>query len=357
METASCRHRKQVSNRRRTSDNGRPSCRPGALTWRRLPQPTRPRDASWTGSAEALDKIRADPDLTEQGKARRARQAAEAALEALAAHRAKVEHARQWGRQLDADVKRQALGKEPSTERLFIRRELRDWLRGLSDSERTAAVGRALMSEDLDVLDAVRSAPAALNLFDAATVEMVEDYTPADLDPNTRAMLDGSRAINEGVAPWPIGQSRTSSASSARELESSRPRPTWWTPSRAGTGCAWILCPRAAAGGFRVSTGHTDSGSCLVAGLWLSRTLRDIFLRVGAHTGEHPFPRLLGSGLVAGLRRPRNWWTMSHQFRGPAFCLLATHCRLLGVRRKRCGSGPAHAPLTPPCWRWTHDNS
>ena len=149
---------------------------------------------------KALDKIRGDGDLTPQGKARRTAEAAQTALKALAEHRAKVEHTRQWGRQLDADVKRQALGKEPSTERLFIRRELRDWLRGLSDSERTAAVGRALMSEDLDVIDAVRSAPAALNLFDAATVEMVEDYTPADLDPNTRAMLDGSRAINEGVA-------------------------------------------------------------------------------------------------------------------------------------------------------------
>ena len=51
------------------------------------------------------------------------------------------------------------------------------------------------------MIDAVRSAPAALNLFDAGDRQRwFEDYTPADLDPNTRAMLDGSRAINEGVS-------------------------------------------------------------------------------------------------------------------------------------------------------------
>ena len=118
----------------------------------------------------------------------------------LGMHSDTLRLARQRDPELDADVKRQALGKEPSTERLFIRRELRDWLRGLSDAERTAAVGRAVMNEDADVIDAVRSAPAALNLVGAATAELIEDYTPADLDPNHRAMLDGSRAINEGVS-------------------------------------------------------------------------------------------------------------------------------------------------------------
>ena len=36
--------------------------------------------------------------------------------------------------------------------------------------------------------------------MDAATSELVQDYTPADLDPNVRTMLDGARAINEGVS-------------------------------------------------------------------------------------------------------------------------------------------------------------
>ena len=99
---------------------------------------------------KALDKIRGDGDLTPQGKARRTAEAAQTALKALAEHRAKVE-ARPAAR---APARRggeagQRLGKEPTTERLFIRRETpRGWLRGLSDAERAAAVGRALMSED-----------------------------------------------------------------------------------------------------------------------------------------------------------------------------------------------------------------